>query len=166
LAEKAAAKYDPKREADAREYIETITNEKFSSDNFQESLKDGVLLCKLMNIILPSDPIKVSTSRIAFKQMENIGFFLNRLSKVGVPTYEQFQTVDLYEGKNIDQVVNCIFSLSRHASAMGFDGPVLGPKLSAKVERNFTEEQLNQSKSMLPRLTNFTAKMDGVGFFI
>ncbi|KAJ3109276.1 hypothetical protein HDU97_007770 [Phlyctochytrium planicorne] len=165
LADKAAAKYDPKREADARYFIETVTGETFASDNFQASLKDGVLLAKLMNKILPSDPIKVSTSKIAFKQMENIGFFLNRLSKVGVPTYEQFQTVDLYEGKNIDQVVNCIFSLSRHAAAKGLDVPVLGPKLTAKVERTFTEEQLNQSKSILPRLTGFVAKSDGPGPF-
>ncbi|KAJ3097106.1 Muscle-specific protein 20 [Phlyctochytrium bullatum] len=165
LAEKAAAKYDPKREQEAREYIETVTGEKFSSDDFQASLKDGVLLCKLMNIILPSDPIKISTSRIAFKQMENIAFFLQRLPKIGVPAYEQFQTVDLYEGKNIDQVINCIFSLSRHAAAKGFNGPILGPKLVTKVERNFSEETLNQSKSILPRLTNFVAKVDGPGPF-
>ncbi|KAJ3220238.1 hypothetical protein HDU67_003253 [Dinochytrium kinnereticum] len=165
LAEKAAAKYDPKREAEAREFIEIITKEKFSSDSFQESLKDGVLLCKCMNIILPSDPIKISTSRIPFKQMENIGFFLNRLNKIGVPTYDQFQTVDLYEGKNVDQVVNCLFSLSRHAAAKGCDVPILGPKLSTKTERNFTEEQLNQSKSILPRFTNFVAKVDGPGPF-
>ncbi|KAJ3192283.1 hypothetical protein HK101_006783 [Irineochytrium annulatum] len=165
IAEKLSSKYDPKREADARWYIETITGEKFASDDFQESLKSGVLLCKLMNKIRPQEPIKISNFKTPFKQMENIAFFLDRLGKMGVPTFDKFQTVDLYEGKNIDQVINAIFSLSRYAAAAGFDGPILGPKLATKSERNFTEEQLNQSKSMLPRLTAFVPKNDGPGPF-
>ena len=41
-----AEKYDPEREKLAREWLEQVSGEKFASDNFQESLKDGVLLCK------------------------------------------------------------------------------------------------------------------------
>lgn len=29
-----------------REWIESVTDEQFSSDDFQVSLKDGILLCK------------------------------------------------------------------------------------------------------------------------
>ncbi|KAJ3307201.1 Muscle-specific protein 20, partial [Blyttiomyces sp. JEL0837] len=162
LAEKAAAKYDPRREQEARGYIEQITGESFSSDSFHDSLKDGILLCKLMNKILPSDPIKIGVSKMPFKQMENIGQFLGRLEKMGVPAYDRFQTVDLYEAKNLDQVVNCIFSLSRHAAAKGFDGPVLGPKLATKSERQFTEEQLAKSRSIVPKLASFTSPVGAI----
>ncbi|KAJ1555746.1 hypothetical protein HK096_001777 [Nowakowskiella sp. JEL0078] len=69
LAEKQAAKYDPEREKQAREYIEAVTGEKFPLQSFQESLKDGVLLCKLMNKIMPETPIKISPSKMPFKQV-------------------------------------------------------------------------------------------------
>lgn len=64
--------------------------------------------------------------------MENINAFLEALIKLGVPKHETFQTVDLYEGKNVVQVVDCIFAFSRHAVAAGFQGPLLGPKLAEK----------------------------------
>ncbi|KAJ3413552.1 hypothetical protein HDV05_007853 [Chytridiales sp. JEL 0842] len=160
LAEKAASKFDPQMEADVKWFIETVTGEKFSSDDFQESLKDGVLLCKLINKIDESisgePPIKFATSRMPFKQMENIGKFLERIGKLGVPAYEQFQTVDLFESKNPQAVINCLFSVSRHAAARGFQGPLLGPKLATKNERHFSEEQLAASKSTLPKLHSFT----------
>lgn len=38
-------KFDPERAAEAQEWIETVTGERFSG-SFHESLKDGVLLCK------------------------------------------------------------------------------------------------------------------------
>ena len=47
LAAKQAAKYDPQREEDVRLWIQQVTGESFSQPNdFQASLKDGVLLCK------------------------------------------------------------------------------------------------------------------------
>lgn len=46
LAEKAAAKFNPQRQDEAREWIEHVTGESFSSADFHEALKDGVLLCK------------------------------------------------------------------------------------------------------------------------
>jgi hypothetical protein len=39
---------------------------------------------------------------------------------------------DLYENKNLGQVVASIFALSRHAQKHGFNGPLLGPKLADK----------------------------------
>ncbi|KAJ1557651.1 Muscle-specific protein 20 [Cladochytrium tenue] len=108
---------------------------------------------------MPSEPVKIATSKMPFKQMENIASFLNRVERLGVPAHDRFLTVDLYEAKNLDQVVNCIFALSRHAAAKGFDGPVLGPKLANKNERNFSEEQLAQSRMIVPKLMSFTSKV-------
>ncbi|KAJ3293698.1 Muscle-specific protein 20 [Borealophlyctis nickersoniae] len=149
LAAKAAAKHDPVREAEAREWIESVTGERFPSDSFQESLKDGVLLCKLINKVSPSTAVKYNTSKMPFKQMENINAFLTALSTLHVPAADQFQTIDLYEGKNITQVVDTIFALSRHAVKNGYEGPLLGPRLAEKREVNFSDEQLAQGRNVI-----------------
>lgn len=63
-------------------------------------------------------PVKLTTSKFPFKQMEVIGQYLDRISKLGVLSQESFQTVDLYEGKNMLQVIDSIFALSRHGMTL------------------------------------------------
>ncbi|KAI9202255.1 calponin domain-containing protein [Polychytrium aggregatum] len=167
LAAKAAAKYDPQREIDARYFIETVTNETFPSNDFQESLKDGVLLCKVMNALQPDEkPIKISPSKMPFKQMENISSFLDRMAAYGVPAHDRFLTVDLFEGKNINQVIDSIFALSRTANRNGANAPLLGPKLATKATRTFSEDQLLASKAAVPKLQAFNsgATQKGISF--
>ncbi|KAI8843338.1 calponin/transgelin [Chytriomyces cf. hyalinus JEL632] len=128
-------------------YIEQVSGVSLPTNaSLHAALKDGVILCKLVNSLGLTDPIKISESPKPFKQMENISNFLNRIEKIGVPSHERFMTVDLYEAKNLGQVVNCIFSLSRHASRMGHEGPVLGPKLVERRERNFSAEKLREAR--------------------
>ena len=66
--------------------------------------------------------------------MENIAKFLEGCEKLGCPKHDLFQTIDLYENKNPGQVVDAIYSLSRHAVKAGYDVPVisLSPTLFLK----------------------------------
>lgn len=98
LARKQAEKYDHQGELMARNWIEKVTNEKMEGD-FGPSLKNGQLLCKLMNTIKPGSIRKIETSNMPFKQMENISNFLKAARTVGIAEYELFETVDLYEEK-------------------------------------------------------------------
>lgn len=43
--------------------------------------------------------------------MENIQVFLNFCEQYGVPKGAQFQTVDLFEGRNMAMVLSCIQQL-------------------------------------------------------
>lgn len=114
-----------------------------------DSLKDGVLLCKLVNKILPGSA-KYKESKMPFKQMENIAAFLDAAQKkLGMPAQDLFQTIDLYEKKNPVQVIDSIHSFSRFAARAGWEGPILGPKLAEKVERTFTDQQLNAGRGMI-----------------
>ncbi|KNC76782.1 hypothetical protein SARC_10735 [Sphaeroforma arctica JP610] len=90
---------------------------------------------------------------MAFKQMENINYFLTAIQKYGVPIFDTFQTVDLFEAKNMLQVVNCIHSLGRTAQAKGFDGPVIGVKMSTENKRNFDEQILRKGETMTTQHT-------------
>lgn len=56
-------------------WIETITTESCKGP-FGEALRDGVLLCGLINVFSPGTIKRVNTSRMPFKQMENISNFL------------------------------------------------------------------------------------------
>lgn len=114
LAQKQADKYSPEREQEARKFLETYLGEPHSSASFAEWLKDGVILVKLANKLGVSSA-KPNTGKLAFKQMENIGNFLAGLDQLGIRKSEQFQTVDLFEQKNMAAVVDCFFAISRVA---------------------------------------------------
>ncbi len=66
-----------------------------------------------------------------------------------MPVTELFQTVDLFEKKNIAQVTMSLFALGRQAQRHNFQGPVLGPKLAEENKREFSEEQLRAGESVL-----------------
>ena len=98
LARKQAEKYDPVAEQMAINWIEAVTKETFHS-SFSATLKDGQVLCRLINSIKPNSVRKIETSQMPFKQMENISNFLKASRTVGIAEYELFETVDLYEEK-------------------------------------------------------------------
>ena len=98
LARKQAAKYDTKAEAQVREWITAVTGETFNA-SFGDSLKDGRMLCTLINKIQAGSVRKVETSSMPFKQMENISNFLKACRTLGLPEYDLFETVDLFEQK-------------------------------------------------------------------
>lgn len=58
--------------------------------------------------------------------------FLSVAEKLGCPKMELFQTVDLYEAKNMVQVIDALYSVSRSAAKKGFTGQLIGPKLAEK----------------------------------
>jgi len=49
-------------------------------------------------------------------QMENIEVFVNFCEAYGVPRTSVFQTVDLFEGRNMAQVLSCIQQLGSEVS--------------------------------------------------
>lgn len=54
----------------------------------------------------------------------------------------------------MNQVVDGIHAVGRASQkASTFSGPYIGAKLADKAERNFTEEQLRQSESIVPQLS-------------
>jgi hypothetical protein len=124
LEKKRAAGYNKNLEQQAQRWIEAVVGEKFPSD-FHTSLKDGLILCKLANKLKPGSVPQVGTQKAPFIQMENIGRFLKAVSAYGLPATDQFMTVDLFEAKNMNQVVQCVHALGRLVKKNGFSGPQL-----------------------------------------
>lgn len=71
-----------------------------------------------MNKLMPGCITKVNTSGGQFKMMENINRFQEACKAYGVPDIDVFQTVDLYERRNLPQVAQCLMALGRTVSLM------------------------------------------------
>jgi len=112
LEAKRLSQYDPKLEQDAKDYIRAKTGS--AVQNFHNDLKDGIALCNLIRTVAPAAGVGApKTSKMPFIQMENIAAYLAGCSKLGMKTHDLFQTVDLYEAKNLNIVVNNILALKK-----------------------------------------------------
>ncbi len=67
--------------------------------------------------------------------MENISNFLKACRAFGVPEHDLFETVDLYDEKDMNVVLVCLLSLSRNIqrTVPTFTGPFIGPGGGAGV---------------------------------
>eukprot|EP01156_Anaeramoeba_ignava_P018408 Anaeramoba_ignava/a91669_87.p1 GENE.a91669_87~~a91669_87.p1 ORF type:complete len:543 (-),score=208.92 a91669_87:58-1686(-) len=79
-------------------------------------LKDGTILCQLINKIKPGTIQNYHGSRMCqtnkFLSLENIMFFINSSKKFGVDQSILFQPTDLYEEKNMPKVIYTILALA------------------------------------------------------
>lgn len=125
---------DPELEEQALTWIEQNLGETIDRKTpYEEVLRDGIILCKLMNKLMPGCIKKIDTKGGNFALMQNIERFQTAARKWGVPENEVFQTVALWEKKNIPQVTLCIHALAREAQKHAeYSGPSLGPKMAEK----------------------------------
>ncbi|XP_066922046.1 myophilin-like [Clytia hemisphaerica] len=139
-------KYDAESEREAIDWINAVLGGQevsYGKDNVQHALKDGVILCKVMNILQPGIIGKIHPAESnSFKKMENIANFLTAAEKYGCHRGDLFQSVYLTDGQNMPAVIGGIHAIGRKAQTNGFKGPLLGPKESSANPREFSEEQL------------------------
>jgi len=155
VSKKIDSKYDLQTETEAVQWMcshlhltDTVPNPKPQGKEAVHAwLKDGVVLCTFMNVLRPGSVRKINQSRMAFKQMENIGNFLAACQKIGMNKLDLFQTVDLYEGTNMPQVIGGILALGRKAHSLGKHG--VGPKEASANKRNFSEDQLREGRNII-----------------
>ena len=104
------------------------------SGGWPDALTSGVALCELANALRPKTipKKKISRSPKPFPQRENIRGFIEAARGFGVEDRDIFDTDDLFEAKNLSQVVLCCRALGRAAySVEGYAGPCLGKKPAA-----------------------------------
>lgn len=145
---KIDAKYDLESEQQAVEWINAVLGGSElgtvkGKDEVQLKLKDGIILCKLMNTLQPGAIPKIHPAGAnKFKHMENISNFLTAAEKYGCARGDLFQSVYLQDNQNMGAVIGGVHALGRKAQVNNFSGPVLGPKEAQANKREFSEEQL------------------------
>jgi len=101
-------------EQEAIDFIESILGEKLIiNDNLQRTLRSGVVLCRMIQIIKPELMPRISARPLPFLQMENIHNFLNAAKELGVSPVNLFQTAELYEGSDMNKVIHTLLSLQK-----------------------------------------------------
>jgi len=178
---KINSKYSPELEQEARAWIEAVlqrpldpnvdANEALGEERFQESLKDGVLLCELINALHPGSVKKINRVQGGafkqFKDMENISNFLKAIQSYGVKENDLFQTANLTDKRNgMAHVLCCLHAVGRAAQKNGFTGPTLGPKESEYNPRSFDEDTLTAGKTVIGLQYGYTqgASQKGMSF--
>ncbi|XP_008425795.1 transgelin-like [Poecilia reticulata] len=153
-------KYDPELEERLVKWIIAqcgpgVKEPEKDKTGFQKWLKDGCVLCELINSLHGANkPIKaIKTSSMAFKQMEQISMFLKAAESYGVIKTDMFQTVDLYESKDLAAVQRTLLALGSLAVTKS-DGNYKGdpnwfPKKSQENKRDFSEDQLNEGRNVI-----------------
>ncbi|KAF4523285.1 hypothetical protein B566_EDAN009408 [Ephemera danica] len=139
---KLMGKRDVAQEKEAQEWIEAVLGEKFPAGQlYEDVLRDGQVLCRLMNKLQPGSIQKINSSGGQFQQA---------LKAYGVADVDVFQTVDLYEKKDISQVTTTLFALGRQTYRHStWQGPFLGPRPSEENKRDFSEEQLRAGEGII-----------------
>lgn len=73
LSLKVAGKREPSQELEAQQWIEAVTGERFPPDfRYEDVLRDGIVLCKLINRLAPGIIQKINTTGGDYKMMDNI----------------------------------------------------------------------------------------------
>ncbi|CAK8677748.1 calponin-1-like [Clavelina lepadiformis] len=171
---KLDAKYMPDDENVVVAWMESILDERppeCGRKAFQAWLKDGIILCRLMDEIESGackkyhDPITGANAAMRkIREMENISLFLKAVTEYGVSKTDLFQTVDLYENQNMAQVLTTLMQLSSHSMKKGYEGPNIGVKIADKNVRGHDEQTLREGRSVigLQMGTNQVASQQGM----
>ncbi|NXB94605.1 IQGA3 protein, partial [Vidua chalybeata] len=123
----------------------------------EETLRNGVLLAKLGHCFAPAvvplkkiyDPeqTRYQTAGLHFRHTDNINYWRDAMSHVGLPSIFHPETTDIYDKKNMPRVIYCIHALSFYLFKLGLAPQI--QDLYGKV--NFTEEEINNMKRELEK---------------
>lgn len=144
---KLASKYDPHMEAELRDWIESLTGKNIGN-KFMESLKDGVILCELINKLQPGSVRKINESTQNWHQLENIGNFIKAITAYGVKQHDIFEANDLFENTNLTQVQSTLLALANMAKSKGAKVNI-GVKYADRQERKFNPEKLREGRNII-----------------
>ncbi|XP_069368971.1 calponin-3a [Paralichthys olivaceus] len=146
---KIAQKYDPLKEEELRFWIEEMTGMSIG-ENFQKGLKDGVILCELINKLKPDSVKKTNYSQLNWHKLENLGNFITAILAYGLKPNDIFEANDLFENGNMTQVQTTLLALASMAKTKGMDTKIdIGVKYADKQARHFDDEKIKAGQCVI-----------------
>lgn len=135
------------------------------ADNFHHALQNGWLIAEFIQKIKPGIYADIKKSKFkpknldpkskikAIKCREHIQIFGLAIRHLGIKESDCFTSQALFNGENLNAVVNTFFGLNALlSSSKWYKGPLLkgGFKKSTANPRTFTEEQIRAGKNAIP----------------
>ncbi|CAE6447844.1 unnamed protein product [Rhizoctonia solani] len=122
----------------------------FGVVEMDEGLRNGVVLARLAKILGEAGEGDIVRKifehpTLHYRHTDNINYFIAFVRNVGLPMSFEFDTIDLYEKKNIPKVIYCIHALSHLLSRRGRAqriGNLLG-------QLEFSDDQLAETQKGL-----------------
>jgi len=155
--QKIKNRYDPEEEKKALQWIQDVTGNPVSDKDFYSVLKNGVVLCQLINTIRPGSVKHINLKPTnVLAERENIQAYIDGCAALGVPSQELFVISDLHEKKYLPGVLLNIYALGRQAQVTpGFNGPRLGVKYTFDAERreNITRRKTLEAEALYQQST-------------
>lgn len=155
------------RAQEAREWIQNMLEREISED-LSEELKDGKILCELVEKIDPTLTANKSVNRryslthASWKERENISIFLRACKKLGVQQDCLFDTDDLYEKHNMLQVYSALHHMSRMGTEKGLIHiDASWRELRRDSTQTFSTEQMNIARAALSAMEDNKANTAG-----
>lgn len=155
---KIAHKYSTEVERNVREWLEAQLNIKIDEGEFpyggqgiQLYMKDGGVLRQMINRFKPgaiAEPKKKYVGEFAkTKHREMIEIVMREAGKIGVKNQSMFDVNDLYEARNMTQVLEFIVAFGGVVQTLpDFSGPTLGVKPTEENKRHFTDEEIKAAR--------------------
>jgi hypothetical protein len=115
-------------EVQVRVWIETLLGTPCDAPSMHEWLRNGQLLCQLVNAINPGlvEPGTIHATAEPMHHRANVRQFLAACKQMGVDETDTFLVDDLYQNKDMKQVYICVKALSNAARFVrGFEGPFI-----------------------------------------
>ncbi|MBZ3876373.1 Calponin-2 [Sciurus carolinensis] len=158
------SKYDPQKEAELRSWIEGLTGLSIGPD-FQKGLKDGVILCTLMNKLQPGSVPKINRSMQNWHQLENLSNSIKAMVSYGMSPVDLFEASDLFESGNMTQVQVSLLALAGKAKTKGLQSSVdIGVRYAERRLRSFDDATMKAGQCIIGRQmgTNKCASQAGM----
>ncbi|CAK7264937.1 iqgap-related protein [Sporothrix epigloea] len=152
---------------EAKEWIEDVIQKTIPPIvELEESLRDGVTLAEVVAALNPERPFRIIRhQKLQYLYSDNIANFFRYLDQVELPDLFRFETIDLYEKKNIPKVIYCIHALSWLLFRKGIVdfriGNLLGQLEFAHHELEAVQKGLDKLGTNMPSFGNIGADFDG-----
>uniref|UniRef100_A0A672UZH0 Calponin-homology (CH) domain-containing protein n=1 Tax=Strigops habroptila TaxID=2489341 RepID=A0A672UZH0_STRHB len=143
---------------EAKRWLEACLSEELPPPvELEETLRNGVVLAKLGHCFAPTvvplkkiydrEQTRYKAAGLHFRHTDNINYWRDAMSHVGLPSIFHPETTDIYDKKNMPRVVYCIHALSLYLFKLGLAPQI--QDLYGKVD--FTEEEINNMKRELEK---------------
>ncbi|XP_010562410.1 PREDICTED: ras GTPase-activating-like protein IQGAP3 [Haliaeetus leucocephalus] len=143
---------------EAKRWMEACLSEELPPlIELEETLRNGVVLAKLGHCFAPTvvplkkiydcEQTQYKAAGLHFRHTDNINYWRDAMSHVGLPSIFHPETTDIYDKKNMPRVVYCIHALSLYLFKLG-----LAPQIQDLYGKlDFTEEEINNMKRELEK---------------